>query len=432
MISDSQIYESRNPILIFILTCLLALTIATPSAQTATSALPLNHRAYEFLERMKTLGIAPRFIVGTKPHTRQEISDIIGAILSDDESQTQLSTVEMEELDFLVKEFVEELSMIIPENPHVKRARLPRLGWWWKPEAFPGLFYDNDRNFLRIERPTYTLYLDPILVMNTRIVGADSVDQRENIYLKSSGFRFYGTIGSHLGFDFDTRDSREWGDRVYPDQPGIIREGLGWVHAKTTYMDFDETVAHITLNLNRFIFQYGKGENIWGNGRMGTLSLSGAPTSYDLIRMSVNLSKIRFTHVVGFLKQVPAISVRSYFSAEGDTLGYVEEKKYLAAHRLEFNPIDWLSVGFYETIVFGGRFEFGYLNPVMFLKSAEHYLGDHDNATMGIDTNIRLRRGLSVYGDFFIDDITTTKIGTGWYGNKLGFQTGGYWIPELD
>ncbi|GAG91498.1 unnamed protein product, partial [marine sediment metagenome] len=65
-----------------------------------------------------------------------------------------------------------------------------------------------------------------------------------------------------------------------------------------------------------------------------------------------------------------------------------------------------------------------YLNPVMFLTGGEHTNGDHDNATMGMDFRLFVRRGLSIYGELLIDDITTTKLGTDWYGNKLAYQLG--------
>ena len=164
---------------------------------------------------------------------------------------------------------------------------------------------------------------------------------------------------------------------------------------------------------------------------MGTLSLSGASTSYDMIRLSVRLSKFRFTHVIGFLKQIPPIPARKYTIAGGDSVGQVDETKYLAAHRLEFSPTDRLSIGIYESIIFGGRFEPAYLNPIMFFKSAEHYLGDHDNAALGFDARLRAWNGFALYGEIFIDDISTTKLGTGWYANKFGFQCGSYMVNPL-
>jgi hypothetical protein len=67
----------------------------------------------------------------------------------------------------------------------------------------------------------------------------------------------------------------------------------------------------------------------------------------------------------------------------------------------------------------------------MFLKGAEHYNGDHDNATMGMDFRLFVHRSHSLYGEFFIDDITTTKLGTDWYGNKLAYQVGTFIVEPF-
>ena len=60
----------------------------------------------------------------------------------------------------------------------------------------------------------------------------------------------------------------------------------------------------------------------------------------------------------------------------------------------------------------------------MFLTGAEHTNGDHDNAAMGMDFRLYVHRAHSLYGELLIDDISTTKLGTDWYGNKLAWQIG--------
>src|SRR5258706_13671840 len=81
--------------------------------------------------------------------------------------------------------------------------------------------------------------------------------------------------------------------------------------------------------------------------------------------------------------------------------------------------------------------EFAYLNPINFYKSAEQSLGDRDNSFLNFDLEIFPITGYEVYGTWLIDDIDFSKIGTGWWGNELGWQGGIYaanvfGIPNLD
>jgi hypothetical protein len=51
-------------------------------------------------------------------------------------------------------------------------------------------------------------------------------------------------------------------------------------------------------------------------------------------------------------------------------------------------------------------------------------LGDRDNATMALDVELKWIRNTKIYGELFIDDISTAKLGTGFYGNKYAYQLG--------
>ena len=134
-------------------------------------------------------------------------------------------------------------------------------------------------------------------------------------------------------------------------------------------------------------------------------------------------------YVLGEIKQYPQISKIVYEEQVGRN-HFVPAQKYITAHRVEIDFLENLSVGLYEAVIFGDRFDFSYANPVTFLRGAEHYNIDHDNAALGADFRFIHSRA-SVYGDFFIDDITTKKIGTDWFGNKFGMQVGLYAVEPF-
>ena len=99
--------------------------------------------------------------------------------------------------------------------------------------------------------------------------------------------------------------------------------------------------------------------------------------------------RLKFCSFTGFLRTYPQITYESITEQSGEEINReMQSKKYIAAHRLEIAVTDNLDIGLNEVVVYGDRgLEFAYLNPIMFYRSAEHYLGDMDNATMSADFN---------------------------------------------
>ncbi|MDC7226546.1 MAG: capsule assembly Wzi family protein [Spirochaetales bacterium] len=96
----------------------------------------------------------------------------------------------------------------------------------------------------------------------------------------------------------------------------------------------------------------------------------------------------------------------------GSTVGAdtSEEQKMLSAHRLTIYPADWLSFAFYESVVFGKRFELAYISPIsIYMVSQMGTAGDRDNSTMGLEFELNPVNWFNVYGEFFVDEIEHDK-----------------------
>jgi hypothetical protein len=171
-------------------------------------------------------------------------------------------------------------------------------------------------------------------------------------------------------------------------------------------------------------FAWGRGQNNWGRGERGTLGLSSYSSPMDYLKIETAFWRLRFIFMTAALKQYPPVAQNYYPSQPGEAADSVAVQKRFSGQRLEIDLPGGVALGFYETVVYCGRYEWSYLNPLMFLKGAEHTNGDHDNAAMGADFRWLPGCQTSIYGEFFIDDITTSKLGTDWYGNKLAWQTG--------
>ena len=84
-----------------------------------------------------------------------------------------------------------------------------------------------------------------------------------------------------------------------------------------------------------------------------------------------------------------------------------------------------MRVAFAEAVIFGERdLELAYLIPINLFHSAQHDLGDEDNALMSFDVAWIPYAQWKLYGELLIDDITFNKLGTDFYGNKLGWLGG--------
>lgn len=365
---------------------------------------------------------------GTKPISREEMAKYLLQIIENDEKQNQLNSVEREQLELLKIEFQEKLQKSGAEisdsgDPRIRRFKKLK----WIDPVMPDMVYKNNRNFLAFEYEAFKINIDPVLYREALFASADTLESTEKVYQDLNGFQFWGNLGSQLGFYFDVRDTKEWGSRTYPRKHKISRERLGFVNGYGSHIYHDETVAYLMFKLPYFSLMLGKDKNKWGPGYSGNLALSDWATSYDQIKLQIKYWRFKFTSFTGFLRAYPEI----YENGE-------LQSKSLSAHRIELNLHRHLQIGLHETMIYGGRLlEPAYLNPIMFYRSAEHYLAYEDNAAMGLDVDWSALRNLKFYGELFIDDITTSELGTGFYGNKLGYQAGLFAvnlfkIPNLD
>jgi hypothetical protein len=87
-----------------------------------------------------------------------------------------------------------------------------------------------------------------------------------------------------------------------------------------------------------------------------------------------------------------------------------------------------LNIGLFEGVMFGrsNRFEFGYLNPVIFYRSIEQQNGSFDNSVAGVDFKLNTLKQVQLYGQFLLDEFNLKEIknGDGWWANKWGLQLG--------
>jgi Capsule assembly protein Wzi len=117
------------------------------------------------------------------------------------------------------------------------------------------------------------------------------------------------------------------------------------------------------------------------------------------------------------------------------------DRKYAAMHHLSMNVTKWLNIGLFEGVIFGrkNRFDFQYLNPLIFYRHIESNNGSKDNAVAGLDFKANIAHRAQFYGQFLLDEFILSEIKnnpTSW-ANKWGIQAGikyvdAFGVPNLD
>lgn len=385
---------------------------------TQTVYVPSGHWVYEYLSRLEAQRLLPVVLNNTRPMTRHEIAGYLETVYR---LRQQLNNVQQEQLEFLLGEFREELPQQYAEQQRVAGQPMRDKKIF---SRLPAILYANNRNLLSLQNGPLRFYWDPVFSRQRLFAGADTLADQERIFNDSNGFVLWGSLGKRIGFYTDVRDTKEWGTRTYglPWNWNTTMPGLGFVQTSGSHLYHDETRAYVVYHHDFLTIQYGKDSNQWGPGIRGQLALSDYATSYDFLKWQAAGSRFKYTGLWAVLQNY-----------NPDFFYGWHKEKYLAAHRLDFAPFNFIEIGLHETILYSGRkFEPAYLNPVMFFRSAEHYLGDRDNATMGLDIELKLVPQTILYGELFIDDLTTGKLGKGFYGNKYAWLIGAYYVNVLN
>jgi hypothetical protein len=172
---------------------------------------------------------------------------------------------------------------------------------------------------------------------------------------------------------------------------------------------------------DRFWFQAGDIRGSWGPfwGENAVLSPS-APQSGQF---SIAYRGEKFTAQ----ESVMAIS-----AVNSDGTGGPFPSKFLALHGLELYPLPWLTLGIFESVVWGGRFEILYLLPYAVHYYTQGFVAFPDNSFIGINASLKLPEAVRVDFLAYFDDMSFNNIIKLNLNTKMKFaaQGGVSWTPN--
>ncbi len=285
-------------------------------------------------------------------------------------------------------------------------------------------FYKTKANLIEVKSKDFFLAVNPVLQIQQAVEpGYDN-----SIFLNTRGITARGLIANKVGFSTFLTENQERGPQFFQSRVNQFRAvpGVGFYKPfKQNGFDYFDARGYITFNAAKYIdFQFGYDKNFIGNGYR-SMFLSDWGNSHLFLKINTRIWKFNYENL--FMELMPK------FEKTGDDL---LDRKYAAMHHLSMNVTRWLNVGLFEGVVFGrkNRFDFQYLNPIIFLRHIEGTVGSPDNAIAGIDFKVNALHKIQLYGQFLLDEFILKQItkSNGYWANKWGLQAGIKYIDALD
>ena len=292
-------------------------------------------------------------------------------------------------------------------------------------------FYKSKANFIELKTPSFTAFINPVIQLtylnendNSRTVFQNTRGIDIRAYIDNKVYIFTQLLENQRSY-LSYTDARIQKFGTLPGQ-GFWKNYESSVIKSLKGYDFFNARAYVGFNPVKSInIEFGHGNHFIGNG-VRSLLLSDYSHNYLYLKFNTRIWKFQYQNL--FAELAPTTTLLN----KDDKL---LPKKYMANHYLAFKPNSKFEVGLFETVIFAreNHFEFQYLNPVILYRAVEHFLDSPDNVILGLNTKWNPIKGLSLYGQFIMDEfkISEVKKHSGWWGNKFGGQLGFKYINAL-
>ena len=390
-----------------------------------TTYLPQGARENILLERLEIKAGTDSILnfSKTKPFSRKQFIPVIEKYYLKSSATVDMVPVDMPQTQ--VKELSAAKQLSDVDRYNAQLALMKNSEWstqkFTSKKTFWKNFYRSPANFYEVNTKDFSLVLNPVF----QYVAGKEKDNSEYIFLNSRGLVLRGMIANKIGFAAYITENQE---RVPKYVQALVAErqavpGAGFYKDfKNTAYDYLDARGYITFNAAKYIdITFGYDRNFIGNGHRSLL-LSDFANNALFLKLNTRIWKLNYQNL--FMELV---------KTHPRNFDIFRNKKYAAIHHLDVGVTKWLNIGVFEGVVFGrpDHFEFGYLNPVIFYRSAELDNGSFDNGIAGFDAKANLKNHLQLYGQFLIDEFKIHELKNKWWGNKFGFQLGGKYIDAF-
>ncbi len=403
--------------------CLTTLVLASPVVEGASLInVPLNpdlsdfnRETYRFIHRLLNKKVLPGIPRGSLPLTyKQVVSSLLEVKQKQESGEITLSAIDQKRLNDLLTFFRDDREASKRATETANEAAQERTS--------------TRRHLMTHAGEDYHFFFD--MRGSQRFISrlVDNVSEEPpvegNMFVTTIYPHLYGQVGEKFAFTTDIAHRFVYGEffeDFFPDETKI-RQLEGDLKNRTAIN------GYLKFNLPWFELQLGQDTLQWGPGYHDSLLVSKNPLAMDMIKLQATYSPITFTAFTGILE---------------DMAEDINEK-YISGHRAEGYFWDKFGFGISEVVVYGSRFEPGYLNPVNIYLINEQPIsradgrvpGSGDNVLMSVDMRLRPVDDFEIYGELMVDDGNPAANFKHW-DTKFGilggiYVTDPFGIPDTD
>jgi hypothetical protein len=386
----------RSGVRVCILFCLF-LILFSSSALAQTTWLPIDRETSHLADRLETLSgsLSDSLFLANQPISRKEYSYFLAEKLKENE-----------------KQFTRQDKSNIHRALSVHQEWAPEISYSQKNWIDP--FYKTPADFISVHDKKFFLSVNP--AFGFQFI-SDNKQNKPSLNAQY-GVVVRGKVGKGLGFYAEVTHQQETAPAYVQNWQykfGAVPGAGPYTISQDGRANYLLVNAHVDVPILQDYISAtaGFGKHFIGDG-IRSLFISDFAAAAPYLRINTRVWKLHYQNL--YMELVP----------QHGTTG---KHKYLTMHHLSINATRWLNIGLFETVVFGrgDRFEFGYLNPIIFYRQTERALGSPDKVSLGINFKAIVLKRLQFYGQFLLNEFTAKEFfaNKGYWANKWGLQLGG-------
>ena len=378
-----------------------------------------NKPLYEFIEELANDQMID-LVSAVKPYSRSVIAEML---LEANRQREKLTRRQKDMLDLYLKDFALEAEIQVDSRLVLIQKDTTFLWSFWPPTL-------NYRDSL------FRFNLKP--VYGIRYFSNDNGNIR-HIY---GGLSVNAYIGSNWAVWVSLRDNQQVGARLA--SPQFLTQELGGSYKSLSGGgrggEFSEMRAGISWSWSWGSLSLEKDHLEWGDNYHGANILSGRTPSYAMIKLHMKPAPwLDFNYHHGWLQSFVVDSVLSYYPNPGDPIKNVYHNKYIAANFFTVTPFRRLNISLGNSIIYSEmNVQPYYLIPFMFFKSVVHTQrgwGHNHNSAFFVNISSRQIKHLHIYGSWFVDEFSVTRISdpkrTNFTSTKTGMRLSNWPIRDV-
>ncbi len=287
--------------------------------------------------------------------------------------------------------------------------------------------FRNISDFYHTSSDDYDIHASPIVNFGYGTNTAPENLKSKKLFTNTRGVEIRGRINKKLGFYTMFSDNQTSSTnylinffKTYQAVPYQSFVKIKDEDEKLLQLDYFSAIGYFTLRpIKNLLVTFGHDVNFIGSG-MRSMVLSDFSAPYLQLKTDLRIGRFQYLNIIGQMTN------KQIFNPGNSSITF--PPKYMAFHHLNINITKNFNLGVFESIMYGERekgFELNYLNPIIFYRFIEGFLGSSDNSMVGADFKLNFLKTASAYGQFMLDEYNAKEFKKdNWWSKKYSYQIG--------